>query len=407
MTPSPLTAEWRATVNAQINRLRQNDFTIHVRDAQGRPRAHTAVPVQQTRSAFPFGTCLAGNPASSEPTEQRYRQYILDRFNTVVCENAMKWYAINPTAGAPDFTDADRLLQFADAHQLAMRGHCLFWSKQKFVQRWVQDLAPAELRRAVDEHLAAVVTRYRGRLIAWDVYNEMLDARYYESRLDDSVAVHFFRRAHELDPQVPLFVNEYSILDNDERTTQYIALIRRLQAAGVVLGGIGVQEHAAERLTGRQALPDPDHPERANMGPFDPAGMLRRLDRLAELGLPIHLTEISFCTLDQQQRADALEIFFRTAYSHPHVTAILLWGFWEQRHFLKDRAALVDANWQNTPAGDRLDQLLLRDWRTTLTGTTDATGTLRFRGFPGAYTIAGTASVELTAAQPTATVTAK
>jgi hypothetical protein len=123
--------------------------------------------------------------------------------------------------------------------------------------------------------------------------------------------------------------------------------------------------------------------------------------------LPIHLTEISFCTLDQLQRADALEIFFRAAYSHPRVEAILLWGFWEQRHFLKDRAALVSATWQNTLAGDRLDQLLLRDWRTTLTGTTDATGTLRFRGFHGTYTIAGNSTVELAATQPTATVSAK
>jgi hypothetical protein len=122
--------------------------------------------------------------------------------------------------------------------------------------------------------------------------------------------------------------------------------------------------------------------------------MVRRLDRLAALGLPLHLTEVSFCTLDQQQRADALEIFYRIAYSHPAVEVVMLWGFWEKRHFLKDRAALVDANWKNTPAGDRLDQLLLRDWRTTLTGTTDANGTLRFRGFHGTYDISGT-KVEL------------
>jgi GH35 family endo-1,4-beta-xylanase len=66
----------------------------------------------------------------------------------------------------------------------------------------------------------------------------------------------------------------------------------------------------------------------------DADGMLRRLDRLGELGLPIHLTEISFCTPDAQQRAEALETFLRLAYSHPAVKAIMLWGFWEKRHWL-------------------------------------------------------------------------
>jgi GH35 family endo-1,4-beta-xylanase len=387
-------ADWRAEADARIEQLRKSDFTVRVLDVQGRPLTNATVTVRQTRSGFRFGTCIGGNPAGTNRNEQLYWKYVRDRFNTVVCENDMKWYTIGKDPDRMNFTPADRLLKFADDHQLAMRGHCLFWSKQKFVQRWVQDLSAPELRLAVDRHLDAVVARYRGRLIAWDVYNEMLDGRYYESRLDDNIAVHFFRRAHQLDPQVPLFVNEYNIVDSDERTDKYIALIRRLQAAGVVIGGIGIQEHAAERLTGRQALPDPEHPERANMGPFDPAGMVRRLDRLAALGLPLHLTEVSFCTLDQQQRADALEIFYRIAYSHPAVEVVMLWGFWEKRHFLKDRAALVDANWKNTPAGDRLDQLLLRDWRTTLTGTTDANGTLRFRGFHGTYDISGT-KVEL------------
>jgi GH35 family endo-1,4-beta-xylanase len=381
--------DWRAAADARLEKNRKSDFTVRVLDAQGRPAADQPVTVRQTRSAFRFGTCIAGNPASTNRHEVAYWRYVREHFNTVVCENAMKWYAIGAAPDRRRWTEADRLLKFADENQLAMRGHCLFWSKQKFVQRWVQDLSGPELRLAVDRHLEAVVPRYAGRLIAWDVYNEMLDGRYYESRLGDEIAVHFFRRARQLDPQTPLFVNEYNIVDSDERTGKLIALIRRLQAAGVVLGGIGIQEHAAERLTGRQALPDPEHPERAHMGAFDPAGMVRRLDRLAELGLPIHLTEVSFCTLDQQQRADALEIFYRVAYSHPAVEAVMLWGFWEKRHFLKDRTALVDANWKNTPAGDRLDQLLLRDWRTTLTATTDATGTLRFRGFHGTYDIGG------------------
>lgn len=385
----------------RIARIRQGDLAVHVLDPQRRPLAGRPIHIRQSASDFYFGTCISADPASSDAHEQAYLQYIRARFTALVCENAMKWYAIGKEPGAMDFARADQLLQFARQNRLAMRGHCLFWSKQRFVQQWVQDLSDADLRQAIDRHLEAVVGRYRGQLIAWDVYNEMLDGSYYESRLGQDIAAHFFRRAHQIDPRTPLFVNEYNIIDSDARTEKLIQLIARLRDAGAVIGGIGIQEHAAERFSGRPTPPDPLHPERANMPPVDAEGMLRRLDRLGELGLPIHLTEISFCTPDAQQRAEALETFLRLAYSHPAVKAIMLWGFWEQRHWLGPSAALVDGHWNNLPAGQRLDQLLLQDWRTHLTAMTDAGGIARFRGFFGRYEIEGQ-EVTLTETQPSA-----
>jgi GH35 family endo-1,4-beta-xylanase len=403
-------ADWRAEADARIEQLRKSNFTVRVLDAQGQPLANAPVTVRQTRSAFQFGTCVGGNPASTNQHEQLYWQFVRDHFNTLVAENDMKWYAIGQDPDRRNFAPADRLLKFAAENGFAMRGHCLFWSKKKFVQRWVQDLSSADFPPAVEQHLDAVVPHFRGQLIAWDVYNEMLDGGYFESRLGDGIAAHFFRRAHELDPAVPLFVNEYHVVDDDERTAQYIALVRRLQRAGAVVGGLGIQEHAAERLSGQLAPPDPTHPERANMPAMSPADMVRRLDKLGELGLPIHLTEISACTTDQVQRADALEAAYRVAYSHPRVEAIMLWGFWEKRHFLGDRAALVDKDWKLTPAGERVTQLLLREWRTKLTGVTDGAGKLQFRGFHGTYQVqAGgvTGTVTLTAAQTEGTLTAR
>jgi GH35 family endo-1,4-beta-xylanase len=156
-------------------------------------------------------------------------------------------------------------------------------------------------------------------------------------------------------------------------------MIRQLQAQGAPIGGIGVQEHGSQHF-----LP-PAGGEAQGGYRLEPSQVLRRLDRLAELGLPIHLTEISARTADLEGRAEALETMFRVGFSHPQVEAILLWGFWERRHWMGPEAALVDAEWNLLPAGQRISRLLRQEWRTNMTARTDAAGVLTFRGFYGDY----------------------
>ena len=131
-----------------------------------------------------------------------------------------------------------------------------------------------------------------------------------------------------------------------------------------------------------------DRPERQGRDRLYPRQVLRRLDRLGELGLPIHITEVSSRAKDPQRRAESLEIFCRLAFSHPKVEAFMLWGFWARRHWLGPDAALVDRDWTLNPAGQRLFDLLRKEWRTDVDGRTDESGRLHFRGFFGTYEVA-------------------
>lgn len=381
--------DWLAEANRRIETARKGEFVLELAGPSGEPLTNVEITTRQTGSAFRFGTCVGGNPESSDDEERAYFRFIKQTFNTLVCENAMKWYAAETQHGALTCEDADRLMAFAGSNGLAMRGHCLFWCKPKFVQPWVQALDEASLRSAMDSRLRHIVSRYRGRLIAWDVNNEMLDGSFFSDRLGADIDAWMFRRAREIDPDVPLFVNEYGILCNDAKTDRYVALIRRLQAAGAKVGGIGIQEHSAERFapSAEQASAEVDRPERKGNAPLVPAEVWRRLDRLAEFGVPIHITEVSSKTMDQQRRADTLEMLFRVAFAHPAVEAVMLWGFWEKRHWLGKDAALVDANWNLLPAGERVRKLLLDEWRTAATGRTDGSGRMRFRGFYGDYEV--------------------
>jgi hypothetical protein len=76
---------------------------------------------------------------------------------------------------------------------------------------------------------------------------------------------------------------------------------------------------------------------------------------------------------------------FRIGYAHPRVEAIVLWGFWANRIWLGPESAIVNADWSLNAAGERLSKLLLEEWRTTATVSTNEHGVVAFRGFYGSY----------------------
>lgn len=392
MTAAEAVPAWRTESDRRIETHRKGDFTLTVRGQDGQPLAGVPVSLRLVRHRFMFGGAVTPLLFGDSRDADRYRAAVHDHFDTLVCENEMKWYHIEKERGQRRFASGDALLAYAERHGMRMRGHCLFWGRLKFVrfQPWVEALPAPELRAAMEDHLAATVPRWRGRLAAWDVNNEMLDGAFYAERLGEDIDAWMFRRAHELDPATPMFVNEFGILDSDEKTARYLALIERLRAAGAPVGGIGIQEHAAERFVPdtAAAAADADQPERQGRGPLIPDEVWGRLDRFAATGLPIHLTEISSRTASDERRADTLEMLFRVGFAHPGVEAILLWGFWSQQHWLGRDAALYDKAWRPLPAAERLRHLVRVEWTTTVEAVTDAAGTVRFRGFHGRYRVA-------------------
>lgn len=385
-----LRADWRADADARIERLRKGDFSLTVLDAAGQPVPGARLEYQLKRHAFLFGMAIAYRPfADPGPDGEAYRQFILDHFSGLVCENEMKWYANEPDRGDEEYGEADALLAFAEDHGLQMRGHNLLWAKPKYAMPWLRALDPTALRAAVDHRLQSIVLRYRGRVVSWDVNNEMLDGSFYRDRLGAAIVPWVFAEAHRLDPRPALFVNEYGILGNPEKTERLIALVRSLRAAGAPVGGIGIQAHDTARFVAQaHDLGPMDRPEIQLNSPLTPEIFLHTIDRIhAATGLPIHLTEISAKTPDAVARGQALETLFRLGFSHPAVQAIVLWGFGAKTHWMGPQAALMDADNTLNPAGRRIAHLLSEEWTTRGQALTSPTGSTRLRGFYGLYSV--------------------
>ena len=117
-----------------------------------------------------------------------------------------------------------------------------------------------------------------------------------------------------------------------------------------------------------------------------PEDMIKILDRFGKFGLPIEATEVSINLHDRHLQADYLRDYMIALFSQPNVQAIMLWGFWQGRHW-RPEAGIFDEDWSPRPAAKVWIDLTQKQWSTDLTSVADDRGKTTVRGFYGEYDI--------------------
>lgn len=67
----------------------------------------------------------------------------------------------------------------------------------------------------------------------------------------------------------------------------------------------------------------------------------RRLDKLAETGLELFMTEFDLGWPDEVVRADWLEDAIRAFFAHPGLSGVILWDIWDLRQRYPDKGLLT------------------------------------------------------------------
>jgi endo-1,4-beta-xylanase len=203
------------------------------------------------KSYFPIGVAVGPRNLAGDDA-----QLILQQFNSLTAENAMKMGPIHPEEGRYFWNDADSIVAFAQRHGLRVRGHNLCWHSQ--APRWIFTTAQGDtvskdvLLQRLKDHITAVVNRYKGKIYAWDVVNEAISdkpdeylrpSEWYRICGEEYIAK-AFQYAHEADPDALLFYNDYNEINPVKREKMY-RLVKGLKEAGVPIHGIGLQGHWA------------------------------------------------------------------------------------------------------------------------------------------------------------------
>jgi len=204
------------------------------------------------KGCFLVGAAL--NPAEFTGKDQAADAIIKAQFNTISPENVLKWEVVHPKPGAYDFGPADQYVEFGQQNHMFIIGHNLVWHSQ--VPKWVFEddkgnpISRDALLERLHDHIRTVVGRYKGRINGWDVVNEVVadDGTLRQSPwlkiIGEDYIAQAFRFAHEADPQAELYYNDYS-LQNEAKRKGALALVKKLQAEGVPITGVGLQDHVS------------------------------------------------------------------------------------------------------------------------------------------------------------------
>jgi endo-1,4-beta-xylanase len=265
-------------------------------------------------------------------SDSLYTETLSREFNMVEAENSMKWATIHPARDTYDFREGDKLVDFAAARGMKVRGHCLLWGA--YLPHWLG--APeirADLGTAVRNHIHTVAGHYRGRVFAWDVVNEAFDddgnlkPTFWFNRPGMNVGPgtayieKSFVWAHEADPSAKLFYNEFGAEELNAKSDAVFAMVKDFKRRGIPVDGVGLQAHLSI-ATG-----------------LDLESFKKNMARFAELGVEIHITELDVAIprgswFGYRKQAALYQSVMSACLAQPKCTAVQIWGFTDRHSWI-------------------------------------------------------------------------
>lgn len=214
-----------------------------------------------------------------------HSKLLKEHFNSITCENEMKYSSVCNEEGEYDFTKADEIAAFAKENNMFLRGHTLVWHNQ--TPKWIFENADKEiLLKRLENHITKIGNRYKDSVYCWDVVNEAIEDKTeiilrespWPQILGEDFMEQVFTLTKEILPEKKLFYNDYNETDPNKSIKIYNA-IKSMKEKGVPIEGLGMQLH------GSIHYPSLDELKKA-------------LELYASLQISIHITELDISVYD-------------------------------------------------------------------------------------------------------------
>ena len=258
------------------------------------------------------------------------------QFNMMVCENEMKFDALEGSRNSFSFGSADNLVTLAQQNNMAIRGHCLVWHSQ--LPTWVssdgkkndKNWTREEALEIMKNHITKVMQHYKGKVREWDVVNECLDddqttvrtnpsgydlrqQSVWQRAIGDDYVELAFQYAHEADPDAELYLNDYGVeFQGKAKSEAFYNLAVSLKKKGIPIHGVGLQCHF-------------------NVGEVDGVKLNRAIKRFAEAGLKCIITELdlgisSTSSENLEEQARIYRMITDIVLNNDNCPSMVIWG---------------------------------------------------------------------------------
>src|SRR5436190_4648183 len=197
------------------------------------------------KTDFAIGAALNADQILQK--EPNAKVLVPEQFDAITPENIMKAEVIHPEWNRYNFELADSIVAYGKEHHMIVNGHTLIWHNQ--LPAFVRGMKNADsVHQYFVNHITTVASRYDGKVYSWDVVNEALNEdgtmrkTIFLENLGDDYVLEAFRLAQRAAPHTKLYYNDYNI-EQPKKRAGAIALIKKIQAAGVRIDGVGIQGH--------------------------------------------------------------------------------------------------------------------------------------------------------------------
>lgn len=388
----------------------------------GRPLERATVTVEQLSHEFGFGNIgfdfiewLGGAPINEGGRDIEFfggelprdpealAADWLDLFNLVTLP--FYWRGFEPQQGQPETARLLKTAEWFAARGVTVKGHPLLW--HTLTPHWLNELDDATVEAAIREHIASIVTDFRGTIGLFDAINESVIlpvftaeqnavTRLAQTKGRVGMVAMAFEVAREANPDARLVLNDFDLSADYER------LIEECLDAGVRIDALGLQTHMHQGYRGEDRIAEV-------------------IERFTRFGLPLQLTETTLLSGDlmpkeitdlndyivdswptteegEARQADEIVRHYRNVVAHPAVESLTYWGLGDTGSWLGAPSGLLRLDGSRKPAYDALHSLIRGEWWLAPTSlTTDDSGAVELSGFPGTYRVTGaTGSAEFT-----------
>lgn len=387
-----------------IEKYRKGKARVKIVDSEGKPLQGIRVVIEQKKHAFKYGANIFMlDEFENEEKNKLYRKYFKDISN--IATIPFYWKDVEPEEGKFRFEKGctplyrrpaiDLCMEYCKENQIEPKEHCLFY--ETHMPEWVNRQDVKELKKQYETRIAILAERYGDRIINWEVTNETL--YFWESTsalyLEPDLIEWAFETAAKYLPNNRLVINEahcnvWNVFN--ENRSQYYMQIQRALANGAKIDAIGMQFHMFYTR---------EEEKEATKLFYDPMHLYRVMDRYADLGKPIQLTEITIPAYsnneeDEMVQAELIRYLYTIWFSHGNVEAIQYWNlpdgyaaFAPQGDMTAGEnyyyGGLFRFDMSPKPAYYVIRDLFEKQWHTHVDMITDKNGLVEFEGFYGDY----------------------